>query len=206
MANTAQEATGPADTVQEVTGQLVTFGLRGPAPAATLLERLQVQPGASVLYLGCPDLVALASMADQVGPSGTVTVVDDDDMATGAARQLVIDRHLSNVEVLRRPNWHGLFEAQSFDVVHVHGHLAAIARRRRRRLMRRAIRLAKPGGWIVSREERSALDRSPWTVIRLFNACGLDVVSTEPAHDGALDAPAGGGSLEYLVWGRRLVL
>ena len=191
---------------RELTGQLVTFGLGGSAPSASLLERLQIRSGASVLYLGSPGPGSLESLAGHVGPSGTITVVDEDASAIEAARRLVIDRHLTNVEVLQRATWRGLFDAQSFDVVHVHGSLAAVPRRRRRRLVRHAIRLAKPGGWIVSRERRSALDRSPWTAIRLFSACGLHVVSTEPACDGALDTPAGGSSLEYLVWGRRAVL
>jgi hypothetical protein len=70
-------------------------------------------------------------------------------------------------------------------------------------LLRGAVRLAKPGGWVVSGARRSALDRSPWTVTRLFGDCGLDAVSTEPARGGAIDLATGSGDLEYLVWGHK---
>jgi 16S rRNA G1207 methylase RsmC len=192
MGKTAQEVTEP-----------VTFGLGRPAPEPSLLERLRIRPGAAVLYLGCPEPGSIASTAGQVGPAGAVTVVDDDVPATAAARRLVIDRNLANVEILRRASWHDLFEPESFAVVHVHRSLATGRRRQRRRLLRGAVRLAKPGGWVVSGERRSALDRSPWTVTRLFGDCGLDAVSTEPARGGAIDLATGSGDLEYLVWGHK---
>lgn len=180
-----------------------TVELQALAPGASLLERLQIRPGANVLHLGFPEPGCLGSLAGQVGPSGTINVVDGDARAIAAARRFVIDRNLANVEVLGCASWHDLFEPQSFDVVHIHDRLAALARRRRRRIVRRATHLVRPGGWVVSPERRSALDRSPWTVIGLFSACGLALVSTEPAHDGAFDRQADDGAHEYLVWGRK---
>ena len=185
-------------------GDLVgRIGHRAWAPPATVLEQAQIEPGSAVLYLGCPELGALQALANHIGPAGLVTVVEADGWVTAQARRYVADVRLPNVEILWRRRWHAELRTSVFDVVHLRDPLVVLPWFRRRRLLRRVVAITVPGGWIVSHERPSVLDRSPWTAVRHFAGCGLVAVSTEPAQDAGLATATGGESLSYLVWGRK---
>lgn len=196
-------------TARELTGR-GSAGPGAPAREPSLLERLVIGPGATVLCLGCPDAGALDALSRWTGPSGMVTVVETDASVSAAARVQVFEHGLSNVELLWRATWPGELRQSSFDVVQLQRPLTTVPRLRRRRLLRRALALAKPGGWIVSRERRSQLGRSPWAAVSLYDDCelvglydhfGLVGVSTEPVPDELV--PSADGEVEYLVWGRK---
>jgi hypothetical protein len=190
-----------ARTARELETQ-VTLGLGAPARAPSLLERLLIGPGSAVLCLGSPEVRALEALSERVGPSGVVTVVETDVSVTAAARLQVYDVALPNVEILWRSRWAGGIGSSSFDVVQVREPLGAMPQLRRRRLVRRALAMVKPGGWIVSTERRSLLDPSPWRSIRLYQRYGLVAVSTEPI-EADLGPGTDGPAADYLVWGRK---
>ena len=116
----------------------------------TLLSRVDLPLGGRALDLGCGPAGTIELLAERVGPTGSVTAIDIDPAHVAMARRLVQDRGLTNVEVLQADARHTGLASDSFDVVHAR--LLLVNIRSPEQVVAEMVRLAKPGGWVVTDE------------------------------------------------------
>jgi SAM-dependent methyltransferase len=115
--------------------------------AAYLLPHLE--PGLSVLDIGCGPGTITADIADRVAP-GAVTAVDRSADVLEVARAEAGRREVSNV-CFATADVHGLdFPDNSFDVVHAHQVLQHVADPVR--ALREMKRVCRPGGIVAARD------------------------------------------------------
>jgi SAM-dependent methyltransferase len=124
------------------------------AHSVALLSHVDLPPGARALDLGCGPAGAIELLAQRVGATGSVTAVDIDPTHVTLARQLVQDRQLDNVEVLRADARNTGLPSGSFDVVHARLLLVNIPSPEA--VVAEMVRLVKPGGWVLTEEADSA--------------------------------------------------
>lgn len=115
-----------------------------------LLGRVDLPPGGRALDVGCGPAGTIELLAERVGPTGSVTAIDIDPAHVAMARRLVQDRGLANVEVLQADARHSGLPSGSFDVVHARLLLVNIPSPEQ--VVAEMVRLAKPGGWVVTDE------------------------------------------------------
>ena len=120
------------------------------AHSLALLSRVDLPLGGRALDLGCGPAGTIELLAERVGPTGSVTAIDIDPAHVAMARRLVQDRGLTNVEVLRADARHTGLASDSFDVVHAR--LLLVNIRSPEQVVGEMVRLAKPGGWVVTDE------------------------------------------------------
>ena len=108
------------------------------------------QLGGRALDLGCGPAGTIELLAERVGPTGSVAAIDIDPAHVAMARRLVQDRGLANVEVLQADARHTGLPSGSFDVVHARLVLVNIPSPEQ--VVAEMVRLAKPGGWVVTDE------------------------------------------------------
>ncbi len=120
------------------------------AHSLALLGRVDLPPGGRALDLGCGPAGTIELLAERVGPTGSVTAVDIDPAHVAMARRLVQDRGLANVEVLQADARHTGLSSSSFDVVHAR--LLLVNIRSPEQVVAEMVRVAKPGGWVISDE------------------------------------------------------
>jgi ubiquinone/menaquinone biosynthesis C-methylase UbiE len=127
--------------------------------AAYLLPRLR--PGLSLLDVGCGPGTITADLAELVAP-GPVTAMDAAEAALPPARQVAIDRGLTNI-TFGVADVHRLeYADDSFDVVHAHQVLQHVADPVL--ALREMRRVVKPGGVVAVRDAiYSAMTWSPET-------------------------------------------
>ena len=84
---------------------------------AALFDRVQLGEGMRCLDLGCGSGDVTFEMAQRVGPVGSVTGVDMDEVKLGMARSAAAAQGLANVE-FRAMNIYELAEPDSYDLVY----------------------------------------------------------------------------------------
>ncbi|HYO09994.1 MAG TPA: methyltransferase domain-containing protein [Tepidisphaeraceae bacterium] len=122
--------------------------------AEAMLDEIGVAPGSAVADLGCGAVGILEPLSRRVGPEGCVIGVETDAQQLAAARQLVRDRQLANVEVARRDAYRTRLPRQCFDLTHVRFLFAPVGRDPH--LLTEMIELTRPGGVVAAQEPDAA--------------------------------------------------
>lgn len=86
-----------------------------PTVVAMQLDQLDVQPGHNVLEIGAGTGYNAALLAEQAGPTGSVTTVDIDPEVTAQSRRALDENGFVQVEVITRDGSHGAPENASYD-------------------------------------------------------------------------------------------
>ncbi|MBV9416805.1 MAG: methyltransferase domain-containing protein [Solirubrobacterales bacterium] len=146
-----------------------------------LLDPITVAPGGSALDLGCGSGGALGLLSELVGPDGRVVGVDPDEVSLGAARALVRERALDNVEIVRADARETGLSRSSFDLVHVRMLLVNLPAPEQ--VVDEIARLVKPGGWVAAMEPDHALRvcYPPHHALRRLS----ELLAMAYRHDGA---------------------
>lgn len=120
------------------------------AATTILLDRTPLGEGDAAIDLGCGPVGILELLSNRVGPSGRVVGVDADPTHTAMAAEMVATRMLGNVEVLVADARQTGLPSSSFDVVHARTLLINVPEPSD--VVQEMVRLAKPGGWVLSLE------------------------------------------------------
>jgi len=160
-----------------------SYGRAEPLGEATnaLLDPITLAPGARALDLGCGPGGALERLSELVGPSGRVVGVDQDGASLGAARALVRERELGNVEIVQADARDTRLPRSSFDLVHVRMLLVNLPAPEQ--AVDEIARLVKPGGWVAAMEPDHALRVCYPPHPALQRLCAL--LAAAYRHDGA---------------------
>lgn len=118
--------------------------------SVALLERVGIQPGWRVLELACGPRGVLELLAEQVGPTGTVTGLDINPIHVAQARRHATSMRLGNVTVVEGDARDCALPAESFDLVYAR--LILINVPDPEQIVAEMVRLVKPGGWIACEE------------------------------------------------------
>jgi SAM-dependent methyltransferase len=118
--------------------------------AHSLLAKIDVGLGSSVVDLGCGPSGSIEMLARHVGPDGRVVAVDSDGDHVALARELVRERRLENVDVRRADARHTRLDAASFDLAHARLLLVNIPDPAE--VVTEMARLVKPGGFVACEE------------------------------------------------------
>jgi len=84
---------------------------------SALFDSVQLGPGMRCLDLGCGSGDVTFEMAERVGPDGSVTGVDMDEVKLGLARKVAATQGRTNV-AFRQMNVYGFAEPDSYDLVY----------------------------------------------------------------------------------------
>jgi ubiquinone/menaquinone biosynthesis C-methylase UbiE len=120
------------------------------AQSAALVDRTTLGPGDVCLDVGCGPRGILDLLAERVGPEGKVVGVDADPNHVRMATRMAAERNLDWVKVLQADARNSGLPASSFDVVH--GRTILVTVPEPLELLVEMVRLAKPGGWVISLE------------------------------------------------------
>ncbi len=118
--------------------------------AEAMLDQIAVQPGWRCIDLGCGAMGILGPLSRRVGAHGRVTGVDTDAKQLAAARDLVRENGLDNVEILELDAYHTNLPRESFDLTHVRFVFAPVGRDEE--LLREMVALTRPGGVVAIQE------------------------------------------------------
>src|SRR5579863_6682985 len=118
--------------------------------SAALLDRVGLQPGQSVIDLGCGPRGILDLLAERVAPAGRVVGLDADPAHTAMAAEFAARRGLSGVEIMTADARRTGLAASSFDLVHARTLLVNLPGPAP--VVAEMMRLARPGGWVASLE------------------------------------------------------
>lgn len=172
----------------------------GMAPdTRIMLDRLGVAPGWSCLDIGCGPRGITDLLSERVGPAGRVVGLDMDEQHLEHAR-----KHApANVEFVRGDAFGSDLPAASFDLVHMR--FVASTAGDPERLIREAMRLARPGGVVALQEpDGSTLNCDPphpaWerlkaAVLGAFAGVGADLTLARRLY--ALARQAGLADVQY---------
>lgn len=138
---------GRADAeVARLTRQIVTLA----SDSETQLDRIGIERGENVVDLGCGPGGALHLLAERVGPTGHVLGIDRSDRFVELARGFVAARGLPQVEVREGDAYNTGLPRASFDGAHMRLLLVNVPEPAR--IVREAVALVRPGGWVASFE------------------------------------------------------
>jgi len=115
-----------------------------------LLSKVGDGSGRRALDVGCGAMGWLRILSEWVGPGGKVVGTDIDDGLLGAARSLLDDEGISNVELVADDLFESKLEPESFDLVHARFQIAPLGRGSEQVAAHR--RLLKPGGLLILEE------------------------------------------------------
>lgn len=145
-----------------------------------LLAALRIEPGQTVLDVGCGPGTDLAALADATGPDGRVYGVDQDPKMVETARVRLADR--PNVEI-RPADAHRLpFEAGSIDRARTDRVLMHVAEPGA--VLGEFYRVLRPAGLLALAEpdfDTLAVDHPRLALSRAFTRCVADRVTRNPA-------------------------
>lgn len=114
------------------------------------LDRIDIRSGEHVVDLGCGPGGVLHLLAERVGPTGSVLGLDRGREFVALARRFVADRGLPQVEVREGDAYETGLPKRSFDGVHMRLLLVNVPEPER--VVREAVSLVRPGGWVASFE------------------------------------------------------
>ena len=120
------------------------------AANAALVDRASLPLGAAAIDLGCGPWGIVDLLADRVGSQGRIVGLDADPSLVAMARELVADQAVANVEILLGDARHTGLDSGSFDMVHARTLLINVPEPEQ--VVHEMVRLAKPGGWVLSFE------------------------------------------------------
>jgi SAM-dependent methyltransferase len=109
-----------------------------------------LKPGQRAIDLGCGPSGILQLLSDRVAPGGRVVGVDADPTHVTMARRFGEEHGLRNVDIVAADARRTGLPAGSFDLVHARTLLVNVPDPAE--IIAEMVRLAKPGGWIVSVE------------------------------------------------------
>jgi ubiquinone/menaquinone biosynthesis C-methylase UbiE len=115
-----------------------------------LLDRLGLQPGWSVIDIGCGPRGILHLLSERVGPRGRVVGLEREPRFAATVRAEIARRGLTNVTVIEGNALAPELEKGSFDLVHER--LVAINVSARDTLVAQMMSLLRPGGTAVLQE------------------------------------------------------
>ena len=115
-----------------------------------LLSRLAGGSGGRALDVGCGAMGWLRILSEWVGPSGQIVGFDIDESMLNAARSLLEEEEIANVELVVADLFDSKLEPHSFDLAHARYQIAPLGRGREQVASHR--RLVKPGGLLVLEE------------------------------------------------------
>ncbi len=121
------------------------------------LDRMGSLEGKAALDVACGAMGVLPALARRVGARGRVVGTDVNDAMLDRARELVTERGLRQVEIVKDDAYASALPARSFDLVHARFLLAPIGRDAA--FAEQAERLAKPDGWILLEEPVSSVSQ-----------------------------------------------
>lgn len=117
-------------------------------PAArSLLDRMELRPGARALEIGCGPLGILDQISERVGPQGSVVGLDRDAQMRDWARLSIAERALGNVEIVAGEAESTGLPRESFDLVHARLVLINVAACGE--VVSEMAALARPGGLVA---------------------------------------------------------
>ncbi|HEY6542336.1 MAG TPA: methyltransferase domain-containing protein [Ktedonobacteraceae bacterium] len=122
MMDTLDNLEGPKPNIADLYNRVASmYGRVGPDPFAyagrSLVERIGINKGASVLDVGVGRGANLFPAAEKVGPRGHVTGIDLAVQMLRETRAEIERQHLLNASVLEMDAEHLAFDAGSFDYV-----------------------------------------------------------------------------------------
>ncbi|WP_156441834.1 methyltransferase domain-containing protein [Burkholderia sp. MSMB1078WGS] len=115
-----------------------------------LFAQIPLKPGSRVLEIGCGPHGCLDILATCVGETGYVTAIECNEEAVRLARSMVRNRNLRNVEVLHGDARDTRLPKNAFDMVTLR--LVLVNVPRPEEILREAMSLVRPGGWIALHE------------------------------------------------------
>jgi ubiquinone/menaquinone biosynthesis C-methylase UbiE len=118
--------------------------------SAVLLDRAGLRPGQAAADLGCGPSGILGLLAGRVGPAGRVTRLEIDPAIAVLAREFAAEHGLANVDIVPGDARSTGLPPGSFDLVHARTLLINVAEPAG--VVAEMVRLARPGGWVVSLE------------------------------------------------------
>jgi SAM-dependent methyltransferase len=118
--------------------------------SSALLDRVALRPGDSAIDLGCGPRGVLELLSERVSPGGRVVGLDADPAHVAMASELVVQRGLTNVEILCADARRTGLEGGSFDLVHARTLLVTVPESLE--VLAEMVRLARPGGWVAGLE------------------------------------------------------
>jgi ubiquinone/menaquinone biosynthesis C-methylase UbiE len=118
--------------------------------SAALLDRVGLAPGQSAIDFGCGPSGIIELLSARVSPGGRVVGLDADAVHVAMAQQLAHERGLDNVGIVEADGRRTGLPSGSFDLVHARTLLVNVPEPAE--VLAEMVRLARPGGWIVSME------------------------------------------------------
>ena len=115
-----------------------------------LLDRIALRPGDSAIDLGCGPRGILELLTERVLPGGRVVGLDADPAHVAMASELVAQRALSGIEIVRADARHTGLPSNSFDLAHARTLLVTLPEPAE--VLDEMVRLVRPGGWVASLE------------------------------------------------------
>ena len=117
------------------------------ADAEWLFDQVEPLDGRRVVEIGCGPRGCLDLLSSRVGPQGHVVGVERSDDAVSAARRLIADRGLTNVEVIHGDGRSTELPRESFDLATAR--LVLVNVPAPEEIVREAVALIRPGGRIA---------------------------------------------------------
>ncbi|KVD50238.1 SAM-dependent methyltransferase [Burkholderia sp. ABCPW 11] len=115
-----------------------------------LFDQIPLKRGGKVVEIGCGPHGCLDMLAERVGASGLVIGVERSDESVGLARAMARERGLGNVEVVHRDARNTGLPRNTFDLVTLR--LVLVNVPQPEEIVREAMSLVRPGGWIALHE------------------------------------------------------
>lgn len=115
-----------------------------------LLDRVGLRPGNSAIDLGCGPRGIIELLCERVLPGGRVVGLDADPVHVAMASELVAERAISPVEVVRADARHTGLPSDSFDLAHARTLLVTVPEPAE--ILVEMVRLVRPGGWVTGLE------------------------------------------------------
>ena len=132
--------------VERLKRQIMTLAVDSEAQ----LDRIGILRGERVIDMGCGPGGVLHLLAERVGAAGSVLGIDRGKHFVELARRFAADRGLSQVEVREGDAYETRLPKASFDGAHLRLLLVNVPEPER--IVREAVSLVRPGGWVASFE------------------------------------------------------
>ncbi|AOK31821.1 SAM-dependent methyltransferase [Burkholderia singularis] len=115
-----------------------------------LFDQIPLERGSQVVEIGCGPHGCLDMLAERVGVGGRVVGIERSDDSVALARTMARERGLENVEVIRQDARNTGLPRNTFDLVTLR--LVLVNVPQPEEILREAMSLVRPGGWIALHE------------------------------------------------------